>query len=92
MQPCPSLGLLRNIGKRVLETSLWCRRLIKSNESSLPDLRDGAPDVAQGQLAQEVLHVLQVPPAARPQPPEGTDGTRCAFVSIKQMAEQNRNL
>ena len=32
----------------------------------LSDLRDGAAVVAQGQLAQEVLHLLQVPTAARP--------------------------
>ena len=37
----------------------------------LSDFRDGAAVVAQGQLAQEVLHLLQVPPAARPKPSEG---------------------
>ena len=47
----------------------------------LSDFRDGAAVVAQGQLAQEVLHLLQVPPAARPKPSEGEANLVAEIIS-----------
>ena len=58
------------------------------------DLRDGAADVAQGQLPQEVLLLLQVPPTARPQPPEGAECAlaECIIQSQTSIPQTDRYL